>query len=49
MAPHNRSIKEFAGEEGVGVSTLHGWRKQARKKEILLHDCEAGQAVFNDP
>lgn len=38
MAPHNRSIKELALEEGITEATLYNWRKKARQQGLLLPD-----------
>ncbi len=42
MAPHNRSIKDLADEEGICEATLYNWRNQARKKGLLLPDSDTG-------
>ena len=37
MPPHNRSIIELAArEEGISEVTLYIWRRQARKRGLLL-------------
>ena len=40
MAPHNRSIKELAAEEGISEATLYNWRNKARKQGLLLPDSD---------
>jgi transposase-like protein len=42
MAPHNRSIKELAAEEGITEATLYNWRNKARKQGLLLPDSDTG-------
>ena len=38
LAPHNRSIKELAEEEGISEGTLYNWRKAARGEGRLMPD-----------
>jgi len=38
LPPDGRSVAELAAEEGISVSTLYAWRKQARGKARLLPD-----------
>lgn len=40
MAPHNRSIKELAAEEGINIATLYNWRNKARQEGLLLPDSD---------
>ena len=40
LAPHNRSIRELAQEEGISEPTLYNWRKEARGQGRLLPDAE---------
>ena len=42
MAPHNRTIKEPATEEGISEATLYNWRNKARQKGLLLPDSGSG-------
>jgi len=42
MAPHNRTIKELAAEEGVSEATLYNWRNKARRQGLLLPDSDSG-------
>ena len=42
MAPHNRSLRELASEEGISEATLYNWRKQARSKGLLMPDGDSG-------
>jgi transposase-like protein len=47
MAPHNRTIKELAREEGISEATMYNWRQEARGKGLLLPDGAAGPAGWN--
>ncbi len=47
MAPHNRTIKELANDEGISEATLYNWRQEARDKGILLPDGDAGPEGWN--
>jgi len=38
LAPHNRSMRELAEEEGISEATLYNWRKAARSQGRLLPD-----------
>ncbi len=42
MAPHNRTIKELAAEEGISEATLYNWRNKARQQGLLLPDSGSG-------
>ena len=42
MAPHNRSLRELASEEGISEATLYNWRKEARSKGLLMPDGDSG-------
>ena len=42
MAPHNRSLRELASEEGISEATLYNWRKEARAKGLLMPDGDSG-------
>ena len=42
MAPHNRTIKELAIEEGISEATLYNWRNKARQQGLLLPDSGSG-------
>ena len=42
IAPHNRTIKDIAQEEGISEATLFNWRKEAREKGLLMPDGETG-------
>lgn len=35
LPPHNRLIRELAGEEGISAATLYVWRKEARAQGRL--------------
>jgi len=47
MPPHNRSIRQIAGEEGISEGTLYNWRNEARTKGILLPDSDTGPEGWN--
>lgn len=47
MAPHNRSIKELAAEEGISEPTLYNWRNKARKQGLLLPDSDSGSTGWD--
>ena len=40
MPPHPRPINQLPKEEGISEATLYKWRRDARKKSILLPDAE---------
>lgn len=47
LAPHNRSLRELATEEGISEATLYNWRKQARSKGLLMPDGDSGPAGWS--
>jgi transposase-like protein len=47
MPPHNRSIQQLAGEEGISEATLYNWRNEARTKGILLPDGDTSPEGWN--
>lgn len=42
MPPHNRTIKQFAIEEGISEGTHYNWRQEVWSKGILLPDDDVG-------
>ena len=42
LPPNNMAIRQLAQEEGISAATLHKWRAQARGKDQLLPDADAG-------
>ena len=42
LPPNTTAIRQVSQEEGIGESTLHKWRAEARGKGQLLPDADAG-------
>jgi len=42
LPPNNVALRQLSREEGIGESTLHKWRAEARGKGQLLPDADAG-------
>ena len=42
LPPNNMAIRQLSREEGIGESTLHKWRSEARENGQLLPNADAG-------
>lgn len=42
MPPYNWSLRQVADDIGVGIATVHGWRKQLELEGLIIRKVEPG-------